>query len=327
MNNLPQEIVDHVVSFIPHRHVDIDPHPLAPFAAVLRKFQRVVERRTFSEIYIKTTEEKIDEFERIWSPQWRSHLRSLDITLIVSRFCPQDLPKIYGYSQADMEATLAPLRRLWNFLSRSRQITVEHINCPIGDCLARDAFRRITAEVQSYLQRLLFERKQEWKQSGKISPEPTQQSVEAALFCSSENNNVAARINHKSKKAWIRLIRARVYPFLAHAPATFIISAPTSPTSTVPGPLSYGFVGAIESANTSDPVPMAVPAALTIVQGGSKFVQTTFWACETSPKETHCGWREPILDVSGATAAYPRGVLVRAGIGAACVIGVLLYGF
>ncbi|KAI0187036.1 hypothetical protein EV127DRAFT_472140 [Xylaria flabelliformis] len=110
MNNLPQEIVDHVVSFIPLRYV-------APFATVSRKFQWAVERRTFSNIYIKTTEENIDEFERIWSPRRRSHLRFLVITLIVSRFCPQDLPKSYGYSQVDMEATLAPLRRLWNLLS------------------------------------------------------------------------------------------------------------------------------------------------------------------------------------------------------------------
>ncbi|KAI1430078.1 hypothetical protein F5Y12DRAFT_220762 [Xylaria sp. FL1777] len=87
----------------------------------------------------------------------------------------------------------------------SREINVEHINCPIGDGFARDAFRRIMAEVQSYVQHLLLEKK-EWKQSGQIGPEPTQQSVEAGPFGSGEDNNVAARINHKSIKAWIRLI-------------------------------------------------------------------------------------------------------------------------
>ncbi|KAI0812982.1 hypothetical protein GGR55DRAFT_687866 [Xylaria sp. FL0064] len=69
----------------------------------------------------------------------------------------------------------------------SREITVEHINCPMGDGLAQDAFRRITAEVQNY----------------------------AGLFGSGEDNHVAARMNHKSK-AWICLIRAGVYPFLAY---------------------------------------------------------------------------------------------------------------
>ncbi|KAH8162193.1 hypothetical protein CIB48_g6057 [Xylaria polymorpha] len=103
-------------------------------------------------------------------------------------------------------------------------------------------------------------------------------------------------------------------------PATFIISPPTSPTSTA---LPYGFVAVVESASTSDPAPTEAPA-LAIVEGGSKFVQTTFWACETFPMETHCGWHEPILDVSnGAAAPYPRGVLVRAGAVAAVVAGVL----
>jgi hypothetical protein len=33
----------------------------------------------------------------------------------------------------------------------SRENTIEHINCPMGDGLAQDAFRRITAQVQSYI--------------------------------------------------------------------------------------------------------------------------------------------------------------------------------
>ncbi|KAI1291234.1 hypothetical protein F5Y03DRAFT_388584 [Xylaria venustula] len=65
---------------------------------------------------------------------------------------------------------------------RSREITVEHINCPMRDGLARNAFRRMTADVQSYVQCLLLEKKQEWKQGGQTGPEPTQQSVEASLF-------------------------------------------------------------------------------------------------------------------------------------------------
>ncbi|KAI0857362.1 hypothetical protein F4860DRAFT_517946 [Xylaria cubensis] len=118
-------------------------------------------------------------------------------------------------------------------------------------------------------------------------------------------------------------------------PQTFIIpepsSFPTATAQTTQGPLSYGFVGVIESASTGDPVPTAAPALNTddvIVQGGSKFVQTTFWACETFAKETHCGWHEPILDVSSAAVGpHPRGTLVRVGVAAACVVGVLLYGF
>ncbi|KAI1316902.1 hypothetical protein F5Y16DRAFT_160834 [Xylariaceae sp. FL0255] len=97
----------------------------------------------------------------------------------------------------------------------SREIMVDQTNCPMEDGLARDAFRRMTAEVQSYVQRLLQEKKQEWREGGQIGPEPTQRSVETGLFGSGEDNNVAARINQTSQ-AWMRLTRAGVYPFLAH---------------------------------------------------------------------------------------------------------------
>ncbi|KAI1737984.1 hypothetical protein F4680DRAFT_195777 [Xylaria scruposa] len=131
-----------------------------------------------------------------------------------------------------------------------------------------------------------------------------------------------------------QVITSSAAPTPTDLPQTFIIPAlPSSPTGTAqttPGALSYGFVGVVQSASTGDPAPTAAPALNTddvIGQGGSKFVQTTFWACETFPKETHCGWHEPILDVSNAAEApHPRGALVRAGVVAACVVGVLLYG-
>ncbi|KAI1318084.1 hypothetical protein F5Y16DRAFT_414506 [Xylariaceae sp. FL0255] len=97
----------------------------------------------------------------------------------------------------------------------SREIMVDQTNCPMEDGLARDAFRRMTAEVQSYVQRLLQEKKQEWREGGQIGPEPTQRSVETGLFGSGEDNNVAARMDQTSQ-AWMRLTRAGVYPFLAY---------------------------------------------------------------------------------------------------------------
>ncbi|KAI0479984.1 hypothetical protein F4859DRAFT_477994 [Xylaria cf. heliscus] len=123
-------------------------------------------------------------------------------------------------------------------------------------------------------------------------------------------------------------------PSATPPPATFIISAPTSATGTVQTQtaLPYGFVGVEQS--SSDPAPTEAPALnansgpLEIVDGGNKFVQTTFWACETFPKETHCGWHEPLLEVSsGAAAPRPGGVLVRAGVVATFVAGVFFYGF
>ncbi|KAI0804242.1 hypothetical protein GGR55DRAFT_691101 [Xylaria sp. FL0064] len=105
----------------------------------------------------------------------------------------------------------------------SREITVDQINCSMKDGLAQDAFRRMTAEVQSYVQRLLQEKKQEWKQDGQRGPVPTQRSIEAGLFGSGEDNNVAARMNQRSRKAWMRLTRTGVYPFLAHLLDTGVI--------------------------------------------------------------------------------------------------------
>ncbi|KAI0163853.1 hypothetical protein GGR57DRAFT_268005 [Xylariaceae sp. FL1272] len=98
----------------------------------------------------------------------------------------------------------------------SREIVVDHINCPMADGLARDAFRHMTAEVQNYVQRLLQEQKQEWRRMGETGPKPTRQSIEAQLFGRGDDINVAARMKDTSEQAWRRLIRAAVYPFLAY---------------------------------------------------------------------------------------------------------------
>ncbi|KAI1110296.1 hypothetical protein F5Y14DRAFT_365458 [Nemania sp. NC0429] len=63
---------------------------------------------------------------------------------------------------------------------------------------------------------------------------------------------------------------------------------------------------------------------------GKKFIQTTFWACETFPLETHCGWHEPILDASNAGVGMGRAAgqsAARAVFAVAGVIVALVYGF
>ncbi|KAI1162866.1 hypothetical protein F5B18DRAFT_622465 [Nemania serpens] len=62
---------------------------------------------------------------------------------------------------------------------------------------------------------------------------------------------------------------------------------------------------------------------------GEKFVQTTFWACETFPLETHCGWHEPILDASnsGAGRTGEQSFGARAGVAVALAAVALVYGF
>ncbi|KAI1129041.1 hypothetical protein F5Y10DRAFT_239077 [Nemania abortiva] len=122
------------------------------------------------------------------------------------------------------------------------------------------------------------------------------------------------------------------------AAATVAVS-PTLPTtasiaqaSTMPGDSIYGTA----TGNAGNPEPTAAPtfnladpgAEPQGVTNGIKFVQTTYWACETFPKETHCGWHMPILDTSAASLGFAgAGAALRASIFAAGVGVALMYGF
>lgn len=94
----------------------------------------------------------------------------------------------------------------------SREIIVESITCPMKDGAAQVAFRRLVAEVRSYVRLTLQKQKQEWKQGGQVGPEPSERSVEKKLF---GDSNVGARLRGGSRRAWTRLVRAGVYPTLA----------------------------------------------------------------------------------------------------------------
>ncbi|KAI1382611.1 uncharacterized protein F4822DRAFT_439241 [Hypoxylon trugodes] len=94
----------------------------------------------------------------------------------------------------------------------SQEIIVEFINCPMRDGAAQDAFRRLVAEVRSYVRLTLQKQKQEWEQGGQVGPEPSERSVEKNLF---RGSNVRARLSGRSGHAWTRLVRAGVYPALA----------------------------------------------------------------------------------------------------------------
>ncbi|KAI3326382.1 hypothetical protein HD806DRAFT_487090 [Xylariaceae sp. AK1471] len=65
-----------------------------------------------------------------------------------------------------------------------------------------------------------------------------------------------------------------------------------------------------------------------ILEGGRKFIQTTYWSCVALPSETHCGWHEPILETSAARTSYGREerIAIRAGFVVACVVAGLVIG-
>ncbi|KAI1146349.1 hypothetical protein F4825DRAFT_440977 [Nemania diffusa] len=131
MDKLSQELIDNIVSFLPRRvgeegvppweHRNL-PFTLPALTAVSRGFQRAVERRTFQELNIKTSDEELSEFERILIPRRQSSIRTLHVVLLVSP-CPseaEDGRENYYETdrdrQTDKAVATAQLRRLWEFL-------------------------------------------------------------------------------------------------------------------------------------------------------------------------------------------------------------------
>ncbi|KAI1505941.1 hypothetical protein F5X99DRAFT_175792 [Biscogniauxia marginata] len=76
MDNLPQEIVSIIVSFLPTPG-------LSPFATLSTKWQEAVERRTFSRLAISSEDEEMQNFARTVTPTRRAHLRTLTFTVVV----------------------------------------------------------------------------------------------------------------------------------------------------------------------------------------------------------------------------------------------------
>ncbi|KAI1183045.1 hypothetical protein F5B17DRAFT_417699 [Nemania serpens] len=113
---------------------------------------------------------------------------------------------------------------------------------------------------------------------------------------------------------------------------TTTTTATTTTMTTIPTPTAYAEGTATAIGNADIPETTAAPTLdlenLDDAGNGIKFVQTTFWACETFPLETHCGWHEPILDASnsGASRTGQQSVAARAGVAVACVVAALVYG-
>ncbi|KAI0868013.1 hypothetical protein GGS24DRAFT_241129 [Hypoxylon argillaceum] len=111
---------------------------------------------------------------------------------------------------------------------------------------------------------------------------------------------------------------------------------PTVPTSaTQASATPEGLIPGTPIANSGNPEP--TPAPFVGLESGIvgpqsvtddiKFVQTTYWACETNAIATHCGWHMPILDTSAATLSVGReSTAIRAGLVAAGVAVALIYG-
>jgi len=148
MDELPQEIIDHIVSFVPrrvgkpaaNRHGRDRRTPLLPALATLsRKFQKAVEKHTFKWLWIEANNSELDEFERIVRAERWANVRCFNAQLVlvvpplplnITLRCGSPDPsgsesdddnKIHlGFEyerahvrEADREASTALLRRLW----------------------------------------------------------------------------------------------------------------------------------------------------------------------------------------------------------------------
>ncbi|KAI1336664.1 hypothetical protein F5Y15DRAFT_199104 [Xylariaceae sp. FL0016] len=107
-------------------------------------------------------------------------------------------------------------------------------------------------------------------------------------------------------------------------------------SSRLPGVMATASASAAAAAGTTDaevPPASQITASPNVtlpmggnfheLTGGVKFVQTTYYSCVTWPRETHCGWHEPILD-AGAGSVRPSLTALRAGVLAGIVGSLVL---
>ncbi|KAI0109001.1 hypothetical protein GGR51DRAFT_514001 [Nemania sp. FL0031] len=120
MDQLSQEIINNIISFIPHHISKPDvptwdlPPALPSLAAVSRSFQRAVERRTFQSLLIQTSDAELTEFEKIFSISHRRlNLRTLFVNFLPAEGEGWDQYATDQDREADRESSTAILRRLW----------------------------------------------------------------------------------------------------------------------------------------------------------------------------------------------------------------------
>ncbi|KAF7541595.1 hypothetical protein G7054_g512 [Neopestalotiopsis clavispora] len=76
MERLPDEILDVIAGFLPQRG-------LAPYATLSTRWQRAIERRTFSRLRIQSTDEEFESLGRFVKPCRFKYLRQLYFTIVV----------------------------------------------------------------------------------------------------------------------------------------------------------------------------------------------------------------------------------------------------
>ncbi|KAI0595744.1 hypothetical protein F4775DRAFT_347129 [Biscogniauxia sp. FL1348] len=128
MDNWPQEIYDHIVSFAERRVGEADvpvwehhhlPLAYPAIATVSRKFQVAVERFTFRRLRIHTTDPELDALERNLTSRRRGALRNLSLTIVLPSYPPAAYTEFETDRDrsANNEAVTATLARVFRILA------------------------------------------------------------------------------------------------------------------------------------------------------------------------------------------------------------------
>lgn len=128
MDGLPGELLDIIAGFLPGKG-------LAPYATLSSRWQRAIERRTFSKLRIQSVDEDMDSLGRSVTPCRLEYLRQLDFTVMIPlherQFDELDKPfktrldeQQEGFSFFFTEAIQKLFQVLADIESSSKEVTV-----------------------------------------------------------------------------------------------------------------------------------------------------------------------------------------------------------
>ncbi|OBT90190.1 hypothetical protein VE02_00967 [Pseudogymnoascus sp. 03VT05] len=86
MDELPQEIIERIVLFLPgglsaEWSVELKDHPIAQYAVISTKFRMAIERSMFKRLRINNDE--LEVFAQMLTPSRRGFLRFLDYSIVL----------------------------------------------------------------------------------------------------------------------------------------------------------------------------------------------------------------------------------------------------
>ncbi|KAI1410169.1 hypothetical protein F5Y13DRAFT_77832 [Hypoxylon sp. FL1857] len=149
MDNLPEEIIGIIVSLLPEGPLT----RLAPLATLSARWQRAIERRTFSRIFIESKDEDMESFARIVTPVRRAYLRFLNF--IVVPLNESDVKPRNTQEQHFNEAFTGAVHRLFQLLADGKSSDVDEetitrgLTLEIGEIIDHgDKRRRLRHRVE-----------------------------------------------------------------------------------------------------------------------------------------------------------------------------------